>query len=254
MAPTLRYVLILARRDRLFLGLALAIALAAALAAALGSAAIVEGRELALVFAAAAIRIVLAVGLVAFVLFSLARLFDSHEAMLILSRPLTRARFVIAVWSGYAAAALALVLPAVAAVWLVGPPPAAGLALWAVSLFLEASLLVAAALFFGLVLTSPVAATVAVLGFYVLARMMRSLVAILDSEWAGSAGPVGAVVEGVLVVLSVLLPRLDLFARSDWLVHGGTLDRGVLLAAAQWLVYLPFLLAAAAFDFRRREF
>jgi hypothetical protein len=253
MAPTLRYVLILARRDRLFLGLALAIALAAGLAAALGSAAIVEGRELALVFAAAAIRILLAVGLVAFVLFSLARLFDSHEAMLMLSRPLTRARFVFAVWSGYATAALVLVLPAAAAVWLVGPPPVTGLALWAISLFLEASLLVAAALFFGLVLASPVAATVAVLSFYVLARMMRSLVAILDTEWA-AAGPVGAVVEAALVAVSVLLPRLDLFARSDWLVHGGTLDRGALLAAAQWLVYLPFLLAAAAFDFRRRQF
>jgi len=57
----------------------------------------------------------------------------------------------------------------------------------------------------------------------------------------------------VLSALAVLLPRLDMLARGEWLVHGVVLDRDLLFALAQWLVYVPLLLAAAAFDFSRRE-
>ena len=51
MGATYRYVLLLARRDRLLPALLLAVALAAALGAALGAVAVVEGRALALAFA-----------------------------------------------------------------------------------------------------------------------------------------------------------------------------------------------------------
>jgi hypothetical protein len=44
-----------------------------------------------------------------------------------------------------------------------------------------------------------------------------------------------------------------MLARGEWLVHGVVLDRHLLLALAQWLAYVPLLLAAAALDFSRRE-
>ena len=101
MAATLRTILLIARRDRLFVALLIAIILAAVVSAGLGSAAIVEQTEMALVFAGASIRLVVVLGLVIFVLFSLARLFASGEVALMMSRPLTRTRFVVAVWAGY---------------------------------------------------------------------------------------------------------------------------------------------------------
>jgi hypothetical protein len=175
MAATLRTILLIARGDKLFVALLIAIILAAAVSAGLGSAAIVEQTEMALVFAGASICLVVVLGLVIFVLFSLARLFASGVVVLMMSRPLTRTRFVVAVWAGYGCVALVLLIPAWVAIWLVGRPPLDGFLLWGLSLVLEASLMVAVALFFGLALASPVSAAVVVLGFYVLALSTAAL-------------------------------------------------------------------------------
>ena len=253
MAATLRYILLIARRDKLFVALLIAIVLAALVSAGLGSAAIVEQTEMALVFAGASIRLVVVVGLVIFVLFSLGRLFSSGEVSLILSRPITRPRFVIAAWGGYAAVALLLLVPAGVAVWLTGPPPIGGFVLWIVSLALEASLMVAVALFFGLALSSPVSATVVVLAFYVFARMARFFVGILDTAWADRTDAFGIFADGALTVVATVMPRLDLFARTGWLVHDATFGREVWMMVAQWVIYLAFAVSAAVFDFRRRR-
>ena len=252
MAATLRTILLIARRDRLFVALLIAIILAAVVSAGLGSAAIVEQTEMALVFAGASIRLVVVLGLVIFVLFSLARLFASGEVALMMSRPLTRTRFVVAGWAGYGCVALVLLVPACAAIWLVGPPPLDGFLLWGLSLVLEASLMVAVALFFGLALASPVSAAVVVLGFYVLARMTRFFIAILDAAWADQTGAFAMFAEGALTVISAVVPRLDLFGRTEWLVHGAAHLPADWLMLVQWAVYLPLVLAATAFDFRRK--
>ena len=245
MGATYRYVLLLARRDRLLPALIFAVALVAALGAALGAVAVVEGRALALAFAAAAVRLVLALGAVALVLFGLRRLIDGDEVALMLSRPLARPRLLAALWAGYATVTLLPLPLAALALWLVGPPDAPGLTLWLASVGLEVGLLVAAALFFGLVLASPVVALLAVLGFYVLARSLGALLAL-----AGSGG----VAEPLLLALSALLPRLDLLGRGEWLIYGADIDGATALAFAQGLVYVPLLLAAAAIDLARREF
>lgn len=253
MLPTLRYIVLVARRDRLFGALCLTIFVAAGLAAMLGSAALVEQAEMALSFAAAATRLVLVVGLAVFVPFSVHRLFESGELSLILSRPMTRARLVVSAALGYGGVALFLALPVWLSVWLVGPPPAEGFSVWAVSLVLEASLVVAGALFFSLSLASPVASTIATLGFYALARMAPFLVGILDAGWAAQVGAVGALLDFTMTGIAALMPRIDLFARTDWLIQGAATGRDAGLMLLQWLVYLPLLLAAAIFDFRRRS-
>lgn len=253
MVATVRTILLVARRDKLFIALLMAIALAAAVSAGLGKGAIVEQKEMALVFAAASIRLVVVFGLVIFVLFSLARMFASGELALILSRPLTRTRFIVAAWAGYGTVALVLLVPAGLAIWLVGPPPSAGFGLWAVSLVLEASLMVAVALFFGLALASPVSAAVVVLGFYVLARMTRFFVAMLDVAWADQSDAFGQFAQAALTVISAIIPRLDLFGRTEWLVHGAEFARADWLMVVQWAIYLPLVLAATAYDFRRKR-
>lgn len=252
--PTLRYIVLVARRDRLFAALCLAILLAAGLSAVLGSAALVEQTEMALSFTGAAARLILVLGLAVFVPFSLHRLIETGELSLILSRPLTRTRFVLGAGLGYGLVAAVLVVPAWAVVWLVGPPPVTGFVVWGASLLLEMTLVVGAALFFGLSLSSSVASTIAVLAFYVLARMAPFLVGILDADWSANAGVFGQGIEMVMIGIAAVMPRVDLFARTDWLVHDATFDRAVWVMLLQWLVYLPLLLAATAFDFRRRQF
>lgn len=252
--PTLRYILLVARRDRLFVAMGFVILIAAGLSAVLGSAALVEQSEMALSFTGAAARLILVLGLAVYVPISVHKLAESGELSLILSRPLARSRFVLAITLGYGLIAAVLVMPVWLVVWLVGPPETTGLLIWGVSLLLEMTLVVGAALFFSLSLSSPVASAVAVLAFYLLARMAPFLIGILDAGWATDAGQFGEFVNLLMTGIAAVMPRIDLFARTDWLVHGATIDRSVWLMLLQWAVYLPLLLAAAVFDFRRRQF
>ena len=69
MWTTIRYVMLTAIRDRLFVGLIAGIVGAALIAGVLGHTAFLEQTEMALVFAAGAARMMLAVGLLCLALF-----------------------------------------------------------------------------------------------------------------------------------------------------------------------------------------
>ena len=249
--PLIAYLLRSALGDRLLAVLALAILAGAALAAFVGSTALVEKGELATVYAATAGRFVVVVCLVLFTCFHVRRTFDSREVDLLLSRPVSRFGFVLAevatlvLLAGIGAALAGLAVAAA------GRPEAAALALWTLSLMVEAAIVATAALFFALMLSSGVAAALACLGFYVLARLIGLLGGIAAAH--GRSGPAGWLVDQAVLLLGLVLPRFDLLARTSWLVHGIDGDIGGLgLIFAQGALYLVLLGAAACIDFERR--
>lgn len=71
----------------------------------------------------------------------------------------------------------------------------------------------------------------------------------------------GTPVDGVNIIavplsdlVALLVPRLDLFAQTRWLVYGpGPVDSMIVLGA-QTLLYVALLLLAAMFDLRRKRF
>ena len=249
--PLIAYLLRSAIGDRLLAVLVLAILAGAALAAFVGSTALVEKAELTTVYAAAAGRFVVVVCLVLFTCFHVRRTFDSREIDLLLSRPVSRFGFVLAevatlvLLAGIGAALAGLAVAAA------GRPEAAALALWTLSLLVEAAIAATAALFFALMLSSGVAAALACLGFYVLARLIGLLGGIAAAH--GRSGPAGWLVDQAVLLLGLVLPRFDLLARTSWLVHGMDGDMGGLgLIFAQGALYLVLLSAAACVDFERR--
>lgn len=246
-----RYLLLCAVRDRLFGGLLAAIALGALLAAAAGHTAPLEEGEMTISFAAASSRFVLAIGMIVFVCFHVRSQFDSREIDVMLSRPLSRAQAVVDYWMGFAASATLLVLPTLAILAFAGVKDAAGFALYGVSLLLEVWIVCALALFAALILKSAVSAVMASLAFYALARVM--IYFILTSESAFVKGK-HLFSETLLTLISVFVPRLDLFARSEWLVYGAPSMQETWVVLAQAAVTIPLLLAASVIDFRRKEF
>jgi hypothetical protein len=249
--PLIAYLLRSALGDRLLGVLALATLAGAAVAAFVGSTALVEKSELTTVYAATAGRFAVVVCLVLFTCFHVRRTFDSREVDLLLSRPVSRFDFVLAevttlVLLAGIGAALAGIAVAAA-----GRAEAAALGLWTLSLMIEAAIAATAALFFALMLSSGVAAALACLGFYVLARLIGPLGGIAAAH--GGSGPAGWLADQVVLVLGLVLPRLDLMARTSWLVHGTDGDAAALgLIFAQAVLYLVVLTAAACIDFERR--
>ena len=245
-----RLVLLDARRGGLpWLALA-GLALALLLAGFLSQVALTETRSLQLAVLAALLRAV-AVFLVAVqVSASMVREMNDKGLELMLSLPLRRSSQYLGRLAGFAllAAALAIVFAAPLLIW---ASPGA-VALWAVSLALEGTLVAAAALFFALTLAQPVAAIATTAGLYLLARSMAAIQAIaagalVEPSLANQAARLS--VDGV----ALLLPRLDAVTRSEWLIYGLP-DAGAFLAALGGLaLYIALLAAAGLFDFYRRS-
>jgi len=266
-----KYVLTAAFRDRLVMTLALMVVIIAAVSVFMGAASIAEQGSFTLVFGAGALRLLGVGGVVLFCCFYVRRSFEHKEVEFLLSRPLSRWAFLashaaaFAVLSFIAAAAVSL------AVFFIGRPDIGGLSVWGVSLAVEFSVMAVAALFFSMVLTSAAGSALSAFGFYALARMAGTLLGIVSLP---PANWVMAVLGRVMDVISVIVPRLDMMGQTSWLVYGVEGSVGVKFlpdvgAYALWMtdhfgltgfiilqgaVFSGLLLAAAFYDFTRKQF
>lgn len=254
MYTTIRYILLTALRDYLFLGLILAMALATTLSLILGSTAMIEKAAMMASFTAASSRIVLMLGLMIFVCFYIRHSFEQKEIDVLLSRPLSRFQIMLAYWLGFSFVAFLLVLSGVAMVSFVPHLNQNGFFVWSVSLLLESWLVVALALFASFTLRSAVISVLATLGFYTLGRMMAFFLMVASSKLQLATQWVTAGIDGIVTGIALIMPRLDLFSQSDWLVYGLLRPEEAVMVLVQTLIYIPLLLAAATIDFMRKEF
>lgn len=247
-----RYMLAAAMRDRLFLGMPLMLALAAGLSIFIGASAIVEQPQMIAAYIGAMSRAILISGIILFVSFNVRRALDNGEVSYILSRPISRAAFILAYSASLMIVASICALFAAILVAAGARPSPAGFIQWAGSLLLEVNLMAIAALFFSINMGSAVSSALACFGFYVLARMSGLLGAL--ALQAGSGSLIDQVLGRSFEIVSLLIPRLDFFTRTEWLVYGAGDTRAPLYAVLQSLVFIPLLLAAAIFDFNRKRF
>jgi len=252
MFTNIRYILITALRDWLFIGLVVGVLFATAISATLGGTAFLEEKEMTITFAAGASRLILMIGLIVFVCFHIRNAFDTKEIDVILSRPISRANLVIAYWLGFSFVAFLLTLPVIAIVALIGVPDWMGFAGWAVSLVLETFLVVALALFSAFTLRSAVTAVLACMGFYVLSRMMAFFVITAQSPMFNDKKFIG--LRFALEGISTVVPRLDFFAKTEWLSYGFTTSSEWMVFIAQAAIFAPLLLLASIVDFKRKQF
>lgn len=254
MRPILRFILLTALRDRLFGALAALLAVVAALALFLGEAVMVEGPQAAVVFAAGMARIVLVVGLLVFIAFHVQRLFDSREIEVLLARPISRERLVLALWAGFCVVGGGLAVAVAAVVGAVAPSPA-GAVLFGASLVLELLIVCSVALFCAVTFERAVVTVLAGGALYVFARLGSLLTAIADNRSFRIVGEVWSnSLDWVLRAAVAIMPRLDLFSQTRWLIHGPTDDSGWTIMLVQAAVILPLLVTATMFDFRRKRF
>lgn len=250
-AALLRYMLLSAVRDRLFLALPILLALGAALVIFLSGSAIIEQREMAAALLGAGSRVVVIVGMILFVCLHVRQAMAGGEIAFILSRPISRGAFVLIYAASLMLIGALCVIGATILVWLGARPDLGGLGIWAYGLLLETELMILAALFFGLILNSAISASLACLGFYVLARLSGLLGALAQTT---EASGIDLVLGWGFKITSLIIPRLDFFTRSEWLVYGwngNAMD--IVWATAQSVVFAPLIVSATMIDFSRKR-
>ncbi len=254
MTTNIRYILITALRDFLFLGLIGGIALAVAVSSTLGGTAMVEKEAMTLVFSGASARVILMFGLTIFVAFHVRQAFDQKEIDVLLSRPLSRFQIMLSYWLGFSLIAFLLVLAVVTILSFLQVLSFEGYMYWSFSLLMESLLMVAIALFASFTLSSAVSAVLASMGLYVVGRMMAFFVATSESHVLFKSHSLNEFLRFIIDSVSTVMPRLDLFTQSEWLVHGLARPQDFHYAIIQTAIFTALLIIAATLDFKRKEF
>lgn len=254
MFTNVRYILITAIRDRLFVGLLFGIAAASYICSVLGSTAMLEPEAMTLAFTAATSRIIIMVGIIVFIGFHVRNAFDSKEIDVLLSRPISRSTLVISYWLGFAVVATILTIPAIGIVGYLGIINKTGFMVWAISLILESWLVVAVALFASFTLKSGVSSVLSSLAIYTISRMIGFFLATLKSGVIFHSELMHMSAKWTITVISTIIPRLDFFAKSGWLIYGPKSYDDALLCVYQAAIFIPLLIIASVIDFKRKQF
>jgi ABC-type transport system involved in multi-copper enzyme maturation permease subunit len=250
--------MITALRDFLFIGLLAVILIAIFVSSFLGGTALTEQHQMTIAYVSGSTRLILAIGLIIFVCFHVKRLFDNKEVEFILAKPISRKSFVFSYWLAFAILSLVITTCVAIFVGIFTHPNFHGLVAWGASLMCEGLIIVAFALVSALILRSAVASVLSTLCFYFLSRMMGFFVVAIKVPFNTQLPDANYFMEWisqwVLELTSTLLPRLDLFAKTKWLIYGIENYNELLIFSLQSLVYIPLLLTMAIVDFNRKQF
>jgi len=216
-----------------------------------GEMALAERPAVALSLAAPLARLAAVLVMATFAVSALARELNDGSIELVLSAPVSRLTWVAGRWAGLAGVALGTALAAALPLALHAPP--AALAGWTLSLWLELCLVAGVALLLSISFAQVPAALLSLLAFYAMSRLAGVLMLLNSRAPLEAPAVVARLGDLVLGVLGHLLPRLDLFTRTDWLLAAGATPAGLGLGALQVLLWLALVPAVAWLDFAERR-
>lgn len=251
-ATIARYTLLEALRTRL--PLLVLVVLLALLAASffVESIAVAEGARFQAGFYAAGARLagVFIVGI--YVLVSITREFNDKGIDVALALDLPRSHYILGKLAGFTAlAALVAIAAALPLAWLAAPQAALQ---WAASLGLELAIVVALALFCVITFGQITPAASFVLAFYLLARVLTAIRLMSAHPIAGAETFSHEAMRFVIEALALVMPALDAWTQTAWLVNGHAPWTVMLQLAGQSALYVALLASATMFDFHRKNF
>lgn len=126
--------------------------------------------------------------------------------------------------------------------------------IWYFSLSLEMIIVSAAALLFMISLGSMTSAFTLTIAFYLLSRSIQTIILISKSPIMEDHSLLRSFMDFLLTSIAWLLPSLNQFARSDWLVYGGANHSDLIANLVQTAIYVSFLLLVALIDIYRKNF
>ena len=244
------YTVLEALRNRLSWLIIIVLFIGVGLSGFLNALALTESQQTQVALLAAFLRFAAAFLLATFVVTSMVREFNDKGLELLLSLALPRAAYLLGKFLGFAL--LAIVPACLFGLLTLLASNALQSALWTISLVCELWIIVAFAMLCVLSFNQIMAALSATLGFYLLARSITALQLIAKEaqvETSNSQQVMGALMNAIAAVI----PHLDQFTKTDWLVyHTGQLQ-DLNPIAIQSTICVGLLVGAGLFDLYRKN-
>lgn len=254
MNTIIKYTLITAVRDWLFVALFMLILASYYLSSFMGNTALVEQEQMTLAYFAGLSRLILNIGFIVFICFHVKKAFDNREIESMLSKPISRIEFIIAYWVSFMILTFLAIIPIIVILSTLTIANTEGIVYWSMSLVTEIAIICAFSLMAALMMKSAVFAVMSSLTFYIISRLMGFFIlAINKQDTLVSSDAVNTAMMKILKIISSIIPRLDLYAKSKWLIYGveGQTDLWIFQAQS---IYIVLLLAMTIFDFKRKQF
>ena len=251
-ATIARYTLLEAWRTRLPAIVVIVLALLVSAGFFVEQLAITEAARFSTAFYAAAARWATVFVVALHVLAAIARELDDKVLDVVLALDLPRSDYVLGRLAGFTV--VAGLIAAAACLPLAMSTPATALLQWGISLAFEVAIIAALALFCAITFNQIVPAAGFVAAFYVLARALTALRLISANPIADAGTYLHQAIALFVEGLALVLPALESWTRTDWLVNQPASWSALSAIAAQGALYVALLGAAAMFDLYRKNF
>ncbi len=244
------YTLLEAIRNRITWLIAVVVVAAIGFSGFLNELALTEKREIQLALMASFLRFSAVFLLATFVVTSLVREFNDKVLQLVLALPLTRGGYLLGKLVGFTLISMLFAILFGLLTSLLAPPLQS--ALWTVSLLFECWIIAAFSMLCVITFNQVMPALSSVLGFYLMARSITALELISHQPLLEKTLS-NRIMSTMIDVLSAVLPHLDHFTRTEWLVYNLGSWNELLPLLGQSVIYLALLSGAALFDFYRKN-
>ena len=254
MKTILKYLLLSAIRDKLFLAIFLSIISAFAVSNLIGFTALSEEAYMQTAIFAGSAKIILIFGMVIFISFNVNKSFENKEIPFILSKDVSREMFIFSYWLGFNIISTFLLLIVMIILFAFSPVNFLGSLQWFLSLESEIMIISMFTLLSNLILQSAIFSIFLSSGFYIIAKLMGFFLDVFSSPSSNQIiSFIITVSHFVLNIISSLIPRLDVFSQTKWLIYGPDfyLFKIILL---QSLIFIPIIFMMAFYDFKNKQF
>lgn len=186
-----------------------------------------------------------------YVLASISREFNDKGLEVLLALDVPRSHYICGKLAGFMLTACAIAVLLSLPLWVLVPTGAA--VMWTVSLAIELALMAALSLFCIITFSQLLPAAGFVAAFYLLARSVTAMRLMSANPVAGHDTLSHQVTRGLVDGLGYLMPALDHWTETAWLVNAVPEPSALLAIVAQGVIYIGLLAAATLFDFYRRS-
>lgn len=253
MFSILKYVLMTAIRDWLYVGVVISLLVAFGISILIGNSAFAENNQFSIIYIAGSGRVLFAIGIILFICFNIRKSFDNKEVDFFLSKAISRNKYILSYILGFFIASLLALLPLIILISILPQVNYFGLFLWSLSIIFESLIFISFAILTSFIFQSAVFSVLASFGFYIISRMMGFFVMTIslsdDIQNFDSFG------KFIAKLISIIIPRLDLFAKSEWLIYGANIAlTDIFTILIQSIIYVPLMIFMCFFDFNRKQF
>lgn len=219
-----------------------------------GGLSVSETSESQIVYSLGFSGVILIYGMIVFETFFVRSLFESKELELLCSAPIGRGSVVMSLFVNFALLCLAYALilfAAVAAVYY-GKINCVGLIIFAIGILCKALIVSAFCIFVCININKIPFCIFMIVAFYLLTSSLGFCITAMQNQI--NLRSALSVCEKILRFISMMLPRIDLFANTSWALYGNKdCLRSAIIIVCQSAIYIPMLLCAGILDFRKKD-